>query len=246
MFVGDDDELENNIKSFSERGTQMEQRLSVLQTKKSKIESEERKIASDITKKQVKVGELREEKKQMDQLCSERTAALESLAKKYDIDMNVEDVEAALVTVENHIGAAKQSLARMKAEFDEEDKKNQAAVDEQYRNITKMKFDIESNRKGVKEREGKMRNIRCELQNLSLSDEQFGNMGERIKSVSDSLESLQSSNKIAEYEAAIEEKKKMMQKKKEELEELEKVYKILQQNMIVESDIQTQKNEIHR
>lgn len=250
-YEGDDYDLKNEIETFGEKQEKMKSKAEELKTRKDKVDSEEDKISKEITKKQVKIGELKEEKKQFDELCVER----EKLIKKAKKDLNVhcetdfknaESIKNTLLEMQRALDKEKTAFEKTKLDFDTKDQEKQHIINETTKELNKTKYSIETKNNLIAEKEKKIRDINCELQGLSFSDSQMSTLKDKIKNIEDNLELLKNSNDISAYDASIHNEKRVISEKEELLNELSAEYKILLQNATTESNIETQKSEIHR
>lgn len=250
-FEGSDEDLQEEINSFSSNRKQCEQRKLVLEEKKSAIEDEERKISAENTKLQVKIGQLKQQKEHYKKLCADGNALLVKIKNDFSLTgevnfSNVSSLKRALTEIEGSLESEKQSLDELSKKFEAEDAEMQSLIDEKNKKLTEIRQSVQMKQDFSRENEQKIRDINFELDDLCFADEQLNQLKTKIERIDADLAKLNAETDVNDLSHKVDEEKKNKRTLQDELNSLDNIYKKLQQNSEIDVELDLQRNETRK
>lgn len=248
-FEGNDEDLDEEINSFNSNRKKFEERKKELETRKVKIEDEEKKINLENTKLQVKLGQLKQEKAHYEKLCEDGNALMRKLK---DLEIheanfnNITSVKRALNEIESNTTETEINLKELAKKFEKEDTDLQLSIDKENKQLTEIRQLIEIKQDLLKENEQKIRSTNFELEELCFSDEQINQLKNKIEEIETDLAVLNSEIDVNELTERIDQEKRKKRTLQDELNSLDKIYKILQQNNDTNLELDLQKGEMRK
>lgn len=250
-FEGDDNELEDEIASFTNKRNKCEQRKVELEERKTAIEQKEGIINAENTRLQVKIGQLKQEKTHFENLCSDGNSLLLKIKDDFPLTTeinfnNSSSLKRGLLEIQDSIATAKQTLEDLRKKFDAEDTEMQLLIDEKNKRLTEIQQKIQMKQDLCRENDNKIRDINFELEDLCFSDEQLNQIKAKISGIEADLEALNAEVDVNDLSQKIDQEKRKKRELQEELQSLDKIYKILQQNSDISVELDLQKNEVRK
>nr|CAH7766425.1 unnamed protein product [Callosobruchus chinensis] len=240
VFEGTDEELQDRIKSFEQIQQTEENQIKQLELKNKEIIAENNTVNVAIQKNQMKIGELKEEQKQHKNKQKEVKSLVERLRNKLDINSSTswDQTEAVADELESAIQKQEKEYEKLTKEQEKEEKELQTRIDTAREKFVSVKQIIESKKGLIKEYGEKARNIREQLDELGSSDSQLKIVGDKIEKLQSTLSTLKSSFSEKDKNKEIDELKEAIDAKEQYLDKLEREYRILQQNYVVEQNLE--------
>ncbi|KAJ8973540.1 hypothetical protein NQ317_019291 [Molorchus minor] len=231
-FQGSDEELQNKIESFQKEQEEEENCIRDLEKRKKEVVAKSSEFSNTIQKVQVKIGQLKEEQKQHYKKVEESKELVEKARDKLQINSST-DLGSSVMTIfelDNALKQSEEAYEELVKQKDQEEKQLQNEIDEARERFVSTKQEISSKNSLITESQNKIRDINYKLEELDTSDSQL-----KIKSFNEN-------DKLRE----IEELKDSIQEKEKYLEKLEREYRILQKNYVIEQKLEGKKIESAR
>ncbi|XP_044757620.1 DNA repair protein RAD50 [Coccinella septempunctata] len=242
VFQGDDEELQVKISEFEQDQKKKEALIRELDEKRKEIAKKETRINEEIQKEQIKLGQLREEKKQFELKINNRNTLFVKAKESLEVsDPFVWD------TTEESLQAINKLKAKLKVIDDDlqdfikkknlEESVMQEKIDKAREALATTKEKVKSTSTDIRKIDEKMLQVKNEIQELDIASSRLVAINKKIENLTKTLETLESNFDEKATEVEIGNSKKEIVKMETKLEELEELYKILQHNYIVEEKL---------
>lgn len=250
-FDGTDQELEEEIDSFANNRKKYEERKIELEERKAEIEKNEKIINVENTRLQTKIGQLKQEKAHFEKLCSNGNSLLAKMKNDFSLITdasfdNKSSLKRVLSEIQTSIDSAKQTLEELAIKFKTEDAEMQVLIDEKNKKLTEIRQSVQMKQDLFKENERKIRDINFELEDLCFSDEQLNQIKTKINGIEADLVALIAQTDVNNLSQKIDQEKRKKRELQDELQSLEKIYKILQQNSDIGVELDLQRHEVRK
>ncbi|CAG9813727.1 unnamed protein product [Phaedon cochleariae] len=245
IFEGSDEDLTLKINSFQSEEASETKSIKNLEIKRKEVDNDTTKINNNIQRKQVLIGQLKEEQKQFNNKIEDSKNAIEKLR----VNLEVDDLQE--LSREDGVNELKKALKTKEENFvtlmkqrDNEEKSLQTQIDEVREKCASTKQIISSKNTQKLECQKKLRTITSKLEELDSSDSQLKIVENKIENLQKTLSKLKGSLNEEEKLHEIDELKEDIEKKEQFIEKLDREYRLLQQNFVTEQRLETENSSI--
>ncbi|KAG5899847.1 hypothetical protein JTB14_012318 [Gonioctena quinquepunctata] len=246
IFEGSDEELKEKMGSFQSEQAIEENTIRELEKKKSEITSKSAEINNTIQKKNIHIGQLKEEQKQYKNKLEENKELTEKLRLSLDLEEfdDIGDRASVSRQLQNALRDCEQAYNALVKEKDGQERELQNMIDDIRETYASTKQNISSKNNLIVEYQTKLKQIRNKLEELDTSDSQLRMVEHKIDKLQTELTKLRSQFNEAEKLQEIEELKEAVERKEQSLEKLDGEYRILLQNSVTEEKLDSEKSRI--
>lgn len=239
IFEGSDEELQDKIQSFEAERKMEKDRIAEMERNKNDLDIEIKKINGIIQKKQIDIGRLKEEIKQHQEKIAESKEHIEKLRVELGLDEFGPNDDRLNIyrKLEEKLETSQANFKNLEEQHDSEEKSLQKQIDDARVRYASTTEKITSKDKSIRECNAKVKDICRKLNELDTSDSQLKSIENRIEKLQASLTKYKESFNEAAKLQEIEEHKDTVKKKEQELEKLEKEFRVLQNNYVTEQKL---------
>nr|XP_023030234.1 DNA repair protein RAD50 [Leptinotarsa decemlineata]XP_023030235.1 DNA repair protein RAD50 [Leptinotarsa decemlineata] len=244
IFEGSDVELQNRMTSFQAEQTSEENIIRELERKKIDITKKAAEISVCIQRKQIRIGQLKEEQKQYRNKLEENKELTERLRLSLELEEfdDINDRLGVSRSLQNALENCNQTYQKLAKEKDIQEKEFQNRIDEIREKAAGTKQIISSKNNLIQECQAKLKQIRNKLEELDTSDSQLRIVEDKIEKLQATLAKLKNSFNESEKLQEIDQLKEEVESKEQLLDKLDREYRILQQNFATEQKLDSEKS----
>ncbi|XP_045467537.1 DNA repair protein RAD50 [Harmonia axyridis] len=239
IFQGDDEELQVKISEFEQDQRKKEVLIKDLEDKRKEMTKNETLINAEIQKEQIKLGQLREEKKQFEMKINNRNTLFEKSKVSVEIEgpftwNSVEDSLQAISKLKMKLQEIDNNFDNFVKTKNEEESFVQEKIDKAREALATTKEKVKATTTDISKNNEKILQVKNDIQELDVANSRLLAINRNIENLTKTLSNLQSKFNEETIKTEINNSKKEISSMETKLEELENLYKVLQHNYVVE------------
>ncbi|KAK9884607.1 hypothetical protein WA026_007447 [Henosepilachna vigintioctopunctata] len=239
LYHGSDEDLKTEISSFENKQREKERMIHTLEGSKREIEKKENITDGDIQRAQIKLGQLKKEKEQYELKCIEQSSLFEKTKISLEITDQItwdapEDFQRAIRLIKLKFSKIDENLKDIENSKRKEESTFQEKIDRVREALATVKEKLNTTSTDIRNADTKILEITNKIQELDISFNKLEDINKSINNLNQSLESLRSKCNEDNAEKEILNTKKEISQMETRLEEVEELYKVLQENYIIE------------
>lgn len=247
-FSGSEEELQNNIDLFNKY---REKEAEKLNEREKEVEITDNFISSlrtNISKKEFQVGQLQKEKEQLENKEKKQLEQLQVISTKLAVPIylctlsTANEINEAINKNKSALKLEEEKLEKIEMENVNEEKLLQKAIDNYLQEQAQKNQEIVSKTQQIDENTKKIRELQIHLRDVKVSEWKLKTVAAKIANVDAELERYKKMSEESMIEAKIEEDKHSIIRLESKLAQMEKERKIVQKNVIIESDLENKNN----
>lgn len=243
-FEGNDDELQTKISEFEQDQRKIAKLIGDLEEKRKEITKKESLLNTEIQKEQIKLGQLREEKKQFELKINNRNILFQKAKDAVEAPgitwRTVEESMQAINELKTKIKDIDENFQNLIESKNEEESSVQEKIDKAREALATTKEKVKATSADIAKVDEKIVRVTNEIQELDVANSRLIAINRNIDNLTQTLTKLQNSFDEGSIETEISNSKKEIGKMEADLDELEELYKVLQHNYIIEEKLNSE------